>query len=143
MTRDVTARRRNHLLWLGPLVVFAGFVSYYQLFARIPALRDFPWVSLPVIWVGVVLTAFGIRQAFRRGRGKILGSIALLFSVLVAGVFHLYIFWYSYQMPEAATAPAASIAAPDFALVDQHGRSVTLSELRGRNVLLVFYRGHW
>ncbi|WP_395311058.1 peroxiredoxin [Mycobacterium sp. AMU20-3851] len=30
-------------------------------------------------------------------------------------------------------------AAPDFTLKDQHGRSVTLSSLRGRNVLLVFF----
>ena len=30
-------------------------------------------------------------------------------------------------------------AAPDFTLKDQHGRSVTLSALRGRNVLLVFF----
>ncbi len=29
--------------------------------------------------------------------------------------------------------------APDFALKDQHGRAVTLSGLRGRNVLLVFF----
>ncbi len=29
--------------------------------------------------------------------------------------------------------------APDFTLKDQHGRSVTLSSLRGRNVLLVFF----
>ena len=29
--------------------------------------------------------------------------------------------------------------APDFTLKDQHGRSVTLSSLRGKNVLLVFF----
>jgi peroxiredoxin (alkyl hydroperoxide reductase subunit C) len=29
--------------------------------------------------------------------------------------------------------------APDFTLADQHGRLVTLSALRGRNVLLVFF----
>jgi hypothetical protein len=143
MSSDDMARRRNHLLWLGPLVVFAGFVSYYQVFARFAVLRDFPWINLPVIWVGVVVTALGLRQAFRRGRGKILGSIALLFSVLVAGLFHAYVFWYSYQMPAAATAPTALAPAPDFTLVDQHGRSITLSDFRGRKVVLVFYRGHW
>lgn len=31
--------------------------------------------------------------------------------------------------------------APDFALADQEGRTVRLSELRGRNVVLVFYPG--
>ncbi len=31
--------------------------------------------------------------------------------------------------------------APDFTLADQEGRTVRLSELRGRNVVLVFYPG--
>jgi len=31
--------------------------------------------------------------------------------------------------------------APDFTLVDYHGTPVTLSELRGRNVIIVFNRG--
>ncbi len=32
-------------------------------------------------------------------------------------------------------------AAPDFSLKDQDGKRVTLSELRGRNVVLIFYPG--
>ena len=34
-------------------------------------------------------------------------------------------------------------AAPDFDLKDQNGQPVRLSALRGKNVVLVFYRGHW
>ncbi|MBT8338131.1 MAG: redoxin domain-containing protein [Gemmatimonadetes bacterium] len=33
--------------------------------------------------------------------------------------------------------------APDFTLESREGEPVTLSELRGQRVLLVFYRGHW
>ena len=33
--------------------------------------------------------------------------------------------------------------APDFELTDYTGKVVRLSDLRGRNVLLVFYRGFW
>jgi len=33
--------------------------------------------------------------------------------------------------------------APDFTLAAADGTSVTLSRLRGKNVLLVFYRGYW
>ena len=34
--------------------------------------------------------------------------------------------------------------APDFTLEDENGKSVTLSQFRGkRDVILVFYRGHW
>jgi len=143
MTRSDTPRRRNHLLWIGPLVVFAGFVSYYQVFARSAVLRDFPWVNLPVIGVGVVLSALGVRAAFREGRRKILGSIALIFSLLVAGLFHAYVFWYSYRMPGETTTTSAMTLAPDFTLTDQHGRPLTLSDLRGRKAVLIFYRGHW
>lgn len=34
-------------------------------------------------------------------------------------------------------------AAPDFALEDQFGRTVRLSDLRGRNVMLLFYPLDW
>lgn len=33
--------------------------------------------------------------------------------------------------------------APDFALPAAGGKSVRLSDLRGRNVLIDFYRGYW
>lgn len=39
--------------------------------------------------------------------------------------------------------PAAGKPAPDFTLVDQNGKRVALSALRGRKVVLVFYRGFW
>lgn len=35
-------------------------------------------------------------------------------------------------------------AAPDFTLVDHHGKKVTLSDSKGKSpVVLVFYRGYW
>ena len=38
----------------------------------------------------------------------------------------------------------AGVAAPDFTLQAFTGESVTLSDYRGvKNVVLVFYRGHW
>ena len=36
---------------------------------------------------------------------------------------------------------AVGTAAPDFTAVDQDGKSITLSKLRGKNVVLVFYPG--
>jgi peroxiredoxin len=43
----------------------------------------------------------------------------------------------------AATGPKLGAPAPDFALLDQNGATVRLSDLRGTPALLVFYRGHW
>ncbi len=35
-------------------------------------------------------------------------------------------------------------AAPDFTLEEMNGKQITLSSFRGgKNVVLVFYRGHW
>ena len=34
-------------------------------------------------------------------------------------------------------------AAPDFTLLDQNRKPVTLSAARGQKAVLVFYRGYW
>lgn len=43
------------------------------------------------------------------------------------------------QLLETRAVPALGEAAPDFELVNQFGEPVRLSELRGRNVVLVFF----
>ena len=44
----------------------------------------------------------------------------------------------------SAPGPAAEAAAPDFALTDASGETVTLAALRSEGpVVVVFYRGHW
>ena len=43
------------------------------------------------------------------------------------------------QLVEARNVPALGEAAPDFELLNQFGEPVRLSELRGRNVVLVFF----
>jgi hypothetical protein len=142
----VAKHRRNHLLWIGPLLTFAGGVSYYTVFATYPTLRDFPWINLPAVWLGLILSIVGVVRAFSPRaayRGKVLGSIGLLFSAALTGLFTLYIFVFSYMLPQPTDVAAPQTIAPDFTLADQHGRSVSLSELRGRNVVIVFYRGHW
>ncbi len=35
------------------------------------------------------------------------------------------------------------MAAPEFRLPTGDGRAFSLADFRGRNVVLVFYRGHW
>jgi cytochrome oxidase Cu insertion factor (SCO1/SenC/PrrC family) len=98
------------------------------------------------VWLGLILSIVGVVRAFSPRaayRGKVLGSIGLLFSAALTGLFTLYIFVFSYMLPQPTDVAAPQTIAPDFTLADQHGRSVSLSELRGRNVVIVFYRGHW
>ncbi len=42
-----------------------------------------------------------------------------------------------------AASPKVGQQAPDFKLLDQNGKAVSLSAARGQKVVLVFYRGYW
>lgn len=139
-------RRRNHLIWIGPLVTFAGVVSYFMVFARFPGLRDFPWLNLPLVLLGATASALAVwrattaREVFK---GRILAPIGLLVSLFFAGIFVLYIFRWSYAVPQPTDATLGLEQAPDFALASMAGDTVRLSDFRGRKVVVVFYRGFW
>jgi hypothetical protein len=140
------ARRRNHAVWLGPVVTFCGAVSYFTVFVTYPALRDFPWVNLPLVLLGVALSAHGLWRAFRRSSvfgGKWLGVVGFCLSLALGGLFVFYVFSFSYRLPAPAATSPALTGAQDFTLNDHRGRPFRLGELRGRKVVLIFYRGHW
>ena len=142
----IAPRRSNHFVWLGPLVAFVGVISYFLIFARFPSLRDFPWVNLPIVVAGLLMSVVGLRRAFdvtRKMRAKLFGGIGFLLSLFLALLFGAYIFYISYQLPETGGVVQVSQAAPDFVLPDQDEQTVQLSDCRGKKVVLVFYRGHW
>jgi hypothetical protein len=138
--------RRNHVIALGPIVTMVGEVSYFTYFARYPSLRDAPWLNLTIVAFGVWLSALGVWRAFKlpdRYRGKVAGPFGLCLSLGLALLFCLYVFIWSYGVP-APTGTALSLAsAPAFTLPDQDGNEVRLAGLRGRKVVIVFYRGFW
>jgi hypothetical protein len=141
-----TPRRRNHLLWLGPLVAFAGGVSYFLVFARYPVLRDFPWLNLPWVLAGLALSGVALRRAWTRQatyRGKALGPVGLGFSALLAFLFVFYVFGVSSWLPEPTPTATGLVEAPGFRLLDHRGQPVSLEDYRGRKVVLTFYRGFW
>ncbi len=136
----------RHGIWLGPLVVFLGTISYFLLFARFPSLRDFPWVNLPIVLIGLALSTAALRIAFRpptAARRKIAAIAGFAVSLLLTLLFHAYVFFLSYQLPEPTTVAQAQDIAPDFSLPDHNGKTVKRSDFLGRKLVIVFYRGHW
>jgi hypothetical protein len=149
-------RRWNWPLWAGFLFVVAALFSY-PFFVLFPVTRDFPWANLTLFCAGGVLLGAGIMRAFRRPeryRGKVLGPILAILSLLVFALFAYGVFYEVRQLPVAAGAPAVGQKAPDFTLPDQNGKSVALADLlsspavgqagsTAKGVLLIFYRGYW
>jgi len=157
-------RSWNASVWWGSVLVLVGIVSYPLLFAKFPATRDFPWVNLLLIALGLVLLGVGIARAFRRPdayRGKIFGSVVGVLMIACAGFFVYAIFVAARQLPASHGAPQVGQMAPDFTLPDSKNNLVNLSGLvsspfapngavgatigEGKTaaVLLIFYRGYW
>ena len=139
-------RRRNHAIWLGPLIVFIGAVSYFTFFTQFPVLRDFPWINLPIVMVGCGVSFIAIKRAFGRSevyRGKVMGSLSMLFSGLLTALFVGYIGYLSYQLPELTKITQGLSVSPEFVLNDQNGEEVSLSDFQGKKLIVTFYRGHW
>jgi cytochrome oxidase Cu insertion factor (SCO1/SenC/PrrC family) len=49
----------------------------------------------------------------------------------------------SQVLPRPHTPSAVGKPAPKFTLQDEHGKAFSLASLRGKRVLLIFYRGYW
>lgn len=163
-------RKFNWLTWVGFLLTVFAFLSYPLLFVRWPVTRDFPWASLLLFGIAVVLLLFGVRRAFapdRPTRSKIAASVLATLSVAVLGLFVFTFLIMARWLPASQGAPQVGQKAPDFTLVDTSGQQVSLSELLSapingktgnagalarnesdaqagpKGVLLIFYRGYW
>jgi hypothetical protein len=141
-------RRRNGAAWLGlGLGVLAVGSFFVSIIFRLgpPALRDTAIVQLVVIGLGLGVSVVGVRRAFGRAairRGRVVAPTLGALNLGLAVFFVLLLFPFS-TLPATPDAPPVGRAAPDFTLADQTGTAVQLAALHGKNVLLVFYRGHW
>jgi len=154
----------NASVWVGLVVVLAGVASYPLFFIRYPVTRDFPWASLLIMALGLLLLAVGISRAFRRPdayRGKVFGSILGVLAVGIAAFFCYGVFYATSQLPASHGAPQVGQVAPDFTLPDSTNTPVNLSGLLNSSfapngaigpaisgektaaAVLIFYRGYW
>ncbi len=138
--KNVNARmtRRNHAAWLGPLLTLLGIVTYFAVAVKFPDLRDSAIVNLVLVAAGALVAFWGLVR--RRNWKSWLGFTG---ATAFAGLFFWYIFAYSSQLPTPDTAPAVGSMAPPLKLPDETGRMLSLDDLRGDRVLVVFYRGYW
>ena len=130
--------RRNHSVWIGPLVGLIGFFSYFTVAVRFPDLRDGAVPNLAMVIGGAAIATWGLlrRRNWKSWFGfAAAGSIAFLFCT--------YIFVLTSHLPSSETAPAIGAAAPPLELPDQTGRMLSLEDFKGQRVLVVFYRGYW
>jgi hypothetical protein len=142
--------RRNGAAWLGLALGLVGVGGYFLWIGlgvapRLQLLRDTALLNLAIVGLGLGCSAVGIRRAWSRGavyRGRALAPLLGALNLGVAVWFLLLLFRFS-VLPVAAAAPQVGQAAPDFVLTDDTGAPLQLAGLRGKNVLLVFYRGHW
>jgi hypothetical protein len=113
-----------------------------------------PWANFLIFALGFVLLALGLRRAFGEAtvyRGKIAGPILATVSVAALIFFCFTIFSLGKHLPPSTQGPKVGQKAPDFALVDTNGRTVSLAALLStsdvsqpvKGVVLVFYRGYW
>jgi len=130
--------KRNHAVWIGPLVALIGLITYFTVAVRFPDLRDSAIVNLVLVIGGTVIAGWGLLRR-RNWKSWIGFGAAAFFASLLFG----YVFVLSNQLPSADNAVAVGAAAPPLNLPDQMGRLVSLEDFRGERVLVVFYRGFW
>jgi uncharacterized membrane protein YedE/YeeE len=139
-------RRWNWRLWVGCVLVLLGVFSY-TLLAQFPITRDFPWVNVVLFCAGGILLATGLVRSYTAPqiyRGKVFGPVLVAISVFFISLFAYEIFYVLRHVPRSAHAPRVGEKAPEFALPDQNGKRVSVSDLTSPNgAVLIFYRGHW
>ena len=70
--------------------------------------------------------------------------LSAFFQTLLLVAFSVAAFPQSQDAIVRSTPIAVGDVAPDFTLVDENNKKVTLSDARGKSpVVLVFYRGYW
>jgi hypothetical protein len=126
----------------GLVLGLAGVIGYFAVVLAVPALVPFVRNHAAPNWLlvaaGLGLSLLAVRRA---APGAWMPRVLLGLNASLAALFAAFL--YVMLSVPAASGPAIGAAAPDFALVDQSGKTTRLADFRGSPLLLVFYRGHW
>jgi hypothetical protein len=133
---------RRLLPYAALLLTLTGVIGYLAVVlflpAWVPLVRNHAVPNWLLVAAGLGLSLLAVRRA---APGAWLPRVSLGVNVCLAALFAAFL--YVMLSVPAASGPAVGAPAPDFALVDQAGKTVRLADFRGSPLLLVFYRGHW
>jgi peroxiredoxin Q/BCP len=145
-------KRFNWPLLAACVLMPLAFVSFPLFFVKWPLTRDMPWANLLLFGIGGLCLVIGVRRAFAPGRLRPLriavGLAAIAFSALCLYSFIGMVFISSTHMPAGAAGLPIGQEAPEFSLLDEAGKTTTLSDLlkspiaqgpKPKGVLLIFY----
>ena len=155
-------KRFNWPIVVGFLLSFAASLAYPFFLVDYPVTRDFPWVSILLFVVALILIWLGVKRAFGKRESEVqkpsrlskafAATLAVL-SVAIIGLFLFGTLIMARWLPPSSGAPQVGQKAPDFTLSDASGKQVSLAELLAqplpgqttapKGALLIFYRGYW
>jgi hypothetical protein len=122
---------------LAPLVALAGLGLYFFLTLKLAVWRRYPWECVAISALGPLLGIYALARD--PGIGTALG-LALAAAIFAFGCWFLFSFS---MFGPREDRPRAGDRFPDFTLPASEGPPVSLAALRGRRLVLLFYRGAW
>src|SRR2546423_15377181 len=82
----MNTRRLNWPLWVGLLLTFGAFLSYFFVFVQFPVTGDFPWANLLLFALEAVFLIFGFRRGFSDEKAHLKGYKIVTLLVGIPGV---------------------------------------------------------
>lgn len=125
--------------YLGLLLCSVPILLVLSFFYWIPVARIYkslPWYSLVVI-IGLILSCYGASQ-----QGSF--TLTLFLALLLTLAWLAYLFWYSVFTNRGLNEQLlVGNKLPEFFVQNLEGGSISSSSFRGKNHIILFFRGNW
>lgn len=137
---------------IGVAIAAAVPLLYFRWWAKEVGIGESTWPCWATIAAGIAIAGWGaLRPPVGTRRGdRVVAAICLALSVGFGGLFGWYTLGISYELPAPAWSelrlgrrlPGVKVRTPDDRETSLLAESRTGS-LKGRKLLLTFFRGHW